>query len=78
MVLPADKDTYKKVLMITTEITNLGALPLVIRCKVTRLQLIPMAVVIDKFRLSEADEIARVYLSNAVTSIIIPYEYQLI
>jgi hypothetical protein len=78
MVLPADKDTYKKVLMITTEIANFGALPLVIRCKVTRLELIPMAVVIDKFRLSEADEIARVYLSNAVISIINPYKYQLI
>jgi|GEM_PF-2314775 hypothetical protein len=60
--------------MITNETANLVAPLVVIRYKVTRLELIPMAVVIDKFRASEAHEIARVYLSNAVISIITPYK----
>ena len=46
--------------MITYETANLEAPLVVIRCKVTRLELIPMAVVIDKFRAGEAHEIVRV------------------
>lgn len=46
--------------MITNETANLVAPLVVIRYKVTRLELIPMAVVIDKFRAGEAHEIVRV------------------
>ena len=54
--------------MVTTEISNFGMPLSMIRFTPTRLEIIPVAVVMDKLRPRDAHEIAGVYLSNTSDS----------